>query len=152
MEKINVAESFLKRIQNRYRLVISNDDTFEELIAFKVTRTSVYLWCSFLFIFLVGLTFALIFFTPLKYYIPGYGNKQSATELRLLKIRTDSLEQTIAAKEQYVTDIKKVLENGALLPKDTNALKQKDAPIVQKENKNNEDEKPRKRRRKKHSD
>jgi hypothetical protein len=67
---------------------------------------------SILFILLVGLTIALIAFTPLKYYIPGYGSKESQTELQLLKIRTDSLEQTIHFKEQYLEGLKKVLTEG----------------------------------------
>jgi hypothetical protein len=61
---------------------------------------------------LVGLTIALIAFTPLKYYIPGYGTKESRTALQLLKIRTDSLEQSIYYKEQYLEGLKKVLSEG----------------------------------------
>lgn len=101
-----------KRRSNTYRLVIMNDDTYEEVIAFRLSRQSVYVGVSILFILLVGLTIALIAFTPLKYYIPGYGSKESQTELQLLKIRTDSLEQTIHFKEQYLEGLKKVLTEG----------------------------------------
>ena len=69
----------IKRLQNRYRLVVMNDDTFEEVITFKLSRISVYISMSIIFILLVGLTVALIVFTPLKYYIPGYGNMDSKT-------------------------------------------------------------------------
>jgi hypothetical protein len=89
-----------------------NDDTYDEVVAFRLSRTSVYVGVSVLFILLVGLTIALIAFTPLKYYIPGYGSKESQTELQLLKIRTDSLEQTIHFKEQYLEGLKKVLTEG----------------------------------------
>ncbi len=109
----------IKRLQNRYRLVVMNDDTFEEVITFKLSRISVYISMSIIFILLVGLTVALIVFTPLKYYIPGYGNMDSKTELQLLKIRTDSLEQGIRYKEQYITDIKKVLEGNTPVKRDT---------------------------------
>jgi hypothetical protein len=101
-----------KRRSNTYRLVIMNDDTYDEVVAFRLSRTSVYVGVSILFILLVGLTIALIAFTPLKYYIPGYGSKESQTELQLLKIRTDSLEQTIHFKEQYLEGLKKVLTEG----------------------------------------
>ena len=63
----------LKRLQNRYRLVVLNEDTFDEVVTFKLTRLSVYIALSTLFVILVGLTVALIVFTPLKLYIPGYG-------------------------------------------------------------------------------
>ena len=101
-----------KRRSNTYRLVIMNDDTYDEVVAFRLSRNSVYVGVSIVFILLVGLTIALIAFTPLKYYIPGYGSKESQTELQLLKIRTDSLEQTIHFKEQYLEGLKKVLTEG----------------------------------------
>lgn len=101
-----------KRTSNTYRLVVMNDDTFDEVIAFRLSRKSVYIGFSITFILLVGLTIALIAFTPLKYYIPGYGTKESRTTLQLLQIRTDSLEQSIHYKEQYLEGLKKVLSEG----------------------------------------
>ena len=112
-----------KRISNTYRLVIMNDDTYNEVVAFRLSRTSVYIGFSVSFILLVGLTIALIAFTPLKYYIPGYGTKESQTALQLLKIRTDSLEQTLHYKEQYLEGIKKVLSEGNAKQLDTIPLK-----------------------------
>jgi hypothetical protein len=92
--------------------VVTNDDTYDEVIAFRLSRKSVYVGLSIAFMFLVGLTIALIAFTPLKYYIPGYGTKESRSALELLKIRTDSLEQAVHFKEQYIEGIKKVLSEG----------------------------------------
>ena len=108
MDKIN-KESTFKRLRNTYRLVIMNDDTYEEMIAFRLSRLSVYIGLSTVFVLLIGLTIALIAFSPLKYYIPGYGTKESRTALQLLKIRTDSLENEIRYKEQYLEGTKKVL-------------------------------------------
>lgn len=115
--------STFKRISNTYRLVVMNDDTYDEVVAFRLTRNSVYVFLSFSFILLVGLTIALIAFTPLKYYIPGYGTKESRTAIQLLKIRTDSLEQTLHMKEQYLEGIKKVLSEGNAQQLDTIPLK-----------------------------
>jgi len=112
-----------KRTSNTYRLVIMNDDTYDEVVAFRLSRTSVYIGFSVSFILLVGLTIALIAFTPLKYYIPGYGTKESQTALQLLKIRTDSLEQTLHYKEQYLEGIKKVLSEGNAKQLDTITMK-----------------------------
>jgi hypothetical protein len=111
MPKLDINNTF-KRTSNTYRLVVMNDDTYDEVLAFRLSRKSVYIGFSITFILLVGLTIALIAFTPLKYYIPGYGTKESRTALQLLKIRTDSLEQAIHYKEQYLEGIKKVLSEG----------------------------------------
>ncbi|NCT94031.1 MAG: hypothetical protein GXC72_06390 [Chitinophagaceae bacterium] len=99
----------LKRIQHNYRLVVMNDDTYEEVVTFRLSRRSVYIGLSTVFVLLVGLTIALIAFSPLKYYIPGYGTREGRTALQALKIRTDSLEQAIQYKEQYLDGVKKVL-------------------------------------------
>ena len=99
----------LKRLRNSYRLVVMNDDTYEEVVTFRLTRLSVYIGLSTVFVLLVGLTIALIAFSPIKYYIPGYGTRESRTALQVLKIRTDSLEQALRYKEQYLEGVKKVL-------------------------------------------
>lgn len=56
----------LKRLRNRYRLVVMNDDTYEEVVTFKLSRTSVYVGFSVIFVLLIGLTTALLVLTPLK--------------------------------------------------------------------------------------
>ncbi len=112
----------LKKRQNRYRLTLMNDDTYEEVVTFKLSRLSVYLTFSSIFVVLVGLTVALIVFTPLKYYIPGYGKMQTKTQLQVLKIRTDSLEQAIKFKDQYLDGIKKTLTGSTPAERDTVAI------------------------------
>lgn len=115
--------STLKRLRNRYRLVVMNEDTYEEVVKFKLNRLSVYVALSTLFVLLVGLTVALIVFTPLKYYLPGagYGDAKQVKEYRQLKIRVDSIETELKNKEQYYNNVQKVLQGN--LPKlDTSKL------------------------------
>lgn len=113
----------LKRLRSHYRLVIMNEDTFEEVIKFKLTRMSVYIVFSTIFILMIGLTASLIIFTPLKYYLPGteMGNANQVKEFRSLKIRTDSMEQALKHQDDYLKNIQKVLQ-GKITPQDTNKL------------------------------
>ncbi len=106
-----------------------NDDTFEEVIKFRLSRISVYIVSSTVFLLLVGLTVALLVLTPLKFYIPGYGKKENRTELQLLKMRTDSLQQALEYKQQYLDGIKKVLGVDKSMPRDTTTLKVSNAEI-----------------------
>ncbi len=117
------ANSTLKRLQNRYRLVVMNDDTYEEVVTFKLSRLSVYAFLSTIFVLLTGVTVALIVFTPLKLYIPGYGDLNNTKELRELKIRTDSLEQEMRYRDQYFQSLRNVLEGSSSVKMDTTALK-----------------------------
>jgi hypothetical protein len=116
--------SSLKRLRNRYRLVVMNEDTFNEVVTFKLTRLSVYIALSTLFVVLVGLTVALIIFTPLKLYIPGYGDAQKAKEYEMLKMKADSIEQSLIKKQDYIDNVKKILK-GKMAPLDTTRLKLK---------------------------
>ncbi len=113
----------LKRLRNHYRLVIMNEDTYEEVVKFKLNRLSVYIAFSTIFIVMIGLTTSLIIFTPLKYYLPGvgYGSVKQVKEYRTLKIRTDSMEQALKYNQQYFNNLQKVLQ-GTLPKLDTTTL------------------------------
>jgi len=115
----NLQQSRFKRLTNRYRLVVMNDHSYEEVVTFKITRLGVYIAACFVFVVLVGLTTALISFTPLKYYIPGYGSQSERRELTRLKLRTDSLEKQIQYREAYWENVKNVLSGKAELVLDT---------------------------------
>ena len=115
----SLKQSRFKRLTNRYRLVVMNDHSYEEVVTFKITRLGVYIAACFVFVVLVGLTTALISFTPLKYYLPGYGSQSERRELTRLKLRTDSLEKQIQYREAYWENVKKVLSGKAELVLDT---------------------------------
>jgi len=116
------ANSTLKRLQNRYRLVVMNDDTYEEVVTFKLSRLSVYILMSTIFVVLIGLTVALIVFTPLKYYIPGYDDLKIGRDYRELKYRTDSLEQQVNYQARYIDGLKKVLKGDVSVNLDTTKI------------------------------
>jgi hypothetical protein len=117
------ATNRLKRLRNNYRLVVMNEDSYEEVVRFKLSRLSVYIAMSSLFIIMVALTASLIIFTPLKYYLPGvgYGNVKQIKEYKKLKLRTDSMEQALQQQQQYFQDLEKVLK-GNVAKLDTNKL------------------------------
>ena len=108
------ANSTFRRLRNRYRLVVMNDDSYEEVVTFKLSRLSVYVLLSTIFVLLTSLTVALIVFTPLRLYIPGYGDVNTTKELRELKIKTDSLEESMRQKDRYMESLKTVLQGGTI--------------------------------------
>jgi hypothetical protein len=122
MAKLIDPKGTLQRLRNRYRLVIMNDDTYEEVATFKLNRLSVYIAMSTMFVVLVGLTVALIVFTPLKYYIPGDGSQSERREMMNMKVRVDSLEQQLRYRDAYWDNVKKVLTGDLPTNKDTTNL------------------------------
>jgi murein DD-endopeptidase MepM/ murein hydrolase activator NlpD len=99
-----------KKLLHKYRLVILNEDTFEERFAIKLTRLNVFVILSLSAIVLVLLTTVLIAFTPLREYIPGYSSTALKREATMLNYKTDSLQQVIYMNQQYLESIKKVLK------------------------------------------
>ena len=114
--------SFWTKIRNRYRLVVMNDDTYEEVGTFKLSRLSVYVVLSTIFVVLVGLTVALMVFTPLKYYIPGYDDLRLGREYKQMKYRVDSLEKQVTYQGNYINRVKDVLKGGNTIVLDTTKL------------------------------
>jgi murein DD-endopeptidase MepM/ murein hydrolase activator NlpD len=100
---------FTKKLLNKYRLVILNEDTFEERLSFRLTRLNVFVLISLSTIFLVLATTILIAFTSLREYIPGYSSTELKKDAIKLNYTTDSLLQVIAINEKYYNSIKKVL-------------------------------------------
>lgn len=102
-------KKFAKKLLHKYRLVILNEDTFEERFAIKLTRLNVFVLMSLSAIVLIALTTILIAFTPLREYIPGYSSTALKKEATNLNFKTDSLQQVIRMNEQYFESIKRVL-------------------------------------------
>ena len=100
-----------------------NDDTYEEVVTFKLSRLSVYIMLCTIFVVLVGLTVALIVFTPLRYYIPGSGvDYRADRELREMKYRTDSLENVLRLQEQEREGLLRVLKGDIATKLDTTQI------------------------------
>jgi len=109
MAKKQKEKRIAKKLLHKYRLVVLNEDTFEERFTIKLTRLNVFVIASISTILLIAGTIFLIAFTSLKEYIPGYSStalKKKATELNY---KTDSLQQVINLNEQYYASIKRVL-------------------------------------------
>jgi hypothetical protein len=118
------AGSTLKRLRNRYRLVVMNDDTYEEVVTFKLSRLSVYIALSTIFVLLVGLTVALIIFTPLKYYIPGYDDLKIGREYQQLKYDADKMAKELNNLKQYEEGLRRgpLMGDGTTVTLDTSQL------------------------------
>lgn len=102
-----------KKLKNKLftknRLVILNEDTFEELFSFKLNLMNVFIVATLGAIFLISITTYIIAFTPLRELIPGYSStklKKDATELAL---KSDSLTLALKKNEAYIKSIRKVL-------------------------------------------
>lgn len=99
-----------KKLLHRYRLVILNEDTFEERLSLNLNRLNVFIIGTLSAIILIVFTTILIAFTPLKEYIPGYSSTSLKKKAVKLSSKTDSLQRVIDLNEKYFASIKQVLK------------------------------------------
>ncbi|CAN1493318.1 hypothetical protein MCETHM1_00262 [Flavobacteriaceae bacterium] len=106
-------KKFFDRLLIKNRLIILNEDTFEEIFSFKLNIMSVFVSLSLGAIFLISITTVLIAFTPLREFIPGYSSSQLKRDATVLALKSDSLSTALKKNEIYIKSIQKVL-NGDL--------------------------------------
>ena len=110
MAKENKSRKIKYKLLNKYRLVVLNEDTFEERFTFKLNRLNVFVFSIILVFTLILATSIFIAFTPLREYIPGYSSVTLKKNAVQLAYKTDSLQQVIKINELYFSSIKKVLK------------------------------------------
>jgi murein DD-endopeptidase MepM/ murein hydrolase activator NlpD len=98
-----------ERMKDTYRLVIFNNETFEEVRSFNMSPLNVYVMLSTLVVLVSALAIAVIVFTPMKRLIPGYGTANAQPEMVRIYRAIDSLENLVAAQERYNEGMKKLL-------------------------------------------
>ena len=111
----NIKYQFLKKLKNKYRLVILNDGTFEERITVKITPLLILSIAMLISLLLIIFTFLLFSFTPLKEYVPGKTTTQTKKELILVSTKVDSLVILLNGRDVYVNNLKTILNGGVLL-------------------------------------
>lgn len=102
-------KKFGKKLLHKYRLVVLNEDTFEERFAIKLTRLNVFIIVTLSTILLIAGTTMLIAFTSLKEYIPGYSSTSLKKKANTLTFKTDSLQRVLEQNDRYYASIRKVL-------------------------------------------
>lgn len=108
-------KGFFYKLHDKYRLVLMNDDTFEEKLSFRLTRFNVFIFFGTVAIFLVFATTYLIAFTPLREYIPGYADFNTRKVLRELNLKADSLQAELRSKDLYIVNIRNIIEGKDLV-------------------------------------
>lgn len=111
-------KQLLKRLRNKYRLVVLNDETFEEKISLKLSRLNVFLVLTTVALMLIGSTILLVAFTPLREYIPGYASTELRRKAVELTLKTDSIEQVLAYNQRYLSNIQNVINGNPVDPID----------------------------------
>ena len=112
-EKKNKRKILKRKLFTKNRLVILNEDTFEEIFSLRLTLMNVFVVASIAAILIITFTTYIIAFTPLREYIPGYASTKLRKEATELALKSDSLALALKKNDAYLKSVVKVL-NGDL--------------------------------------
>jgi len=100
---------FWARMRHTYRLIVRNDETFEEVGSFKLTLLNLYITLSSLIVLVSIITICIIVYTPVKRFIPGYGDIRGNTEFIRLNRKITQMEEELARQSLYSESFRKIL-------------------------------------------
>lgn len=113
----------IKKMRHKSRLVVLNDDTFEEQFSMILSPLNVFTWGGvFLLIFAVLLTI-LIAFSPLREFIPGYADVNTRKMATYAAIRADSLQESLSKTQMYLDNLKFILSGKTVGEVDSSEIK-----------------------------
>lgn len=100
---------FKESLSNTYRLVVMNDDSFEEVSSTRLSLLNIYVLLSSVLVILAIAVWMLIAFTPLRKYVPGYGDVLQDQEVRELYRQVEDLEAELIVHRKYSENFRRIL-------------------------------------------
>ncbi len=102
-------KNWLENLRQDYRLTVMNNETFEEVGAYKLSALNLYIILSAIIVAVAILVISLIVFTPIKRYIPGYGDLSQQTEAIRLNKEVLAFEKELDAHGKYTENFRRML-------------------------------------------
>jgi murein DD-endopeptidase MepM/ murein hydrolase activator NlpD len=100
-----------QRLRNHYKLVLLNIDTFEERFSLLLSPLNVIVIAGLTLFFITVFAFALLGWTPLRYYLPDYAEEVRVKKLAVeAALKADSMEIALAQRDAYIDNIRMLIE------------------------------------------
>ncbi len=110
----NKKEQFFKKLRQKYRLTIYNDQTIQEVFSFHLSRMNVFAYAG-LFVILISIIVILMFIhTPLNIFLPAYTDSKLTRNIMDNALRVDSIEKEIIVRDRYFENIKNIMQGKEL--------------------------------------
>jgi len=113
-EEVKKSRSFREKLKNQYRLVVLEKETLSEVRSFNLSLLNVYIMVCSALLITAAIIASLIIFTPVKKWIPGYGDVDSNIEFLNLKNEVEDLEGIIETQNVYIDGLKEMVSGGEI--------------------------------------
>ena len=129
-------KTFWAKWRFKYRLSVLNENTLEEAWHARLSRLSVIALMGLLFLLTFGLFTLLIYYTPLKRYLPGFEDAGVRELVTMEAMRVDSLQIVLNQQEEYIDVLRSVmsgdLQTDTLITLDSLAIIQRERLALEK--------------------
>jgi len=102
-------KGLMEKLRHNYRLIVMNNETFEEVGSYRLSLLNVYILVSTIVVLVALVVISAIVFTPVKRYIPGYGDAKEHAELLKMNKKLQEMEQELNAQRAYTDNFRKIL-------------------------------------------
>jgi len=110
MANVKGERSLLERLRDKYRLIIVDDETFEERASLKLSRMNVLTVIASASLLITVILLSIVIYTPAKELIPGYSDAEVKREAKRAMQRADLMEQDLEKKDLYLQSVMRVLK------------------------------------------
>lgn len=100
--------SFWKRLRNKYRISVINEETLAERWYLHLSAWGAIVVIALLFLLTLVLFSLVILYTPVKNYLPGY-SEEIRQQLIEESVKVDSIGESLELQRQYLNIIKQVV-------------------------------------------
>ncbi len=100
-----------EKLKDTYRFQIIDEKSYAVKMVIELNRLNVIIISGLVILFFTFLNFALISFTPLKQYVPGYGSSYGRKEILKISMKSEDLEEKMLAQQKYLTNLQNILNS-----------------------------------------
>ncbi len=100
---------FLRKLMHKYRLVILNEESFEEVGFIRLSRLNIVAVAGIMILLIIALVYVTIAYTPIREMIPGYPDAMMSHHIRQNAMKLDSIQRELAIRDQYFLNINRIV-------------------------------------------
>ncbi len=113
VEEKKKKRKLINKLTHKYRLVMLNDSTFEEVGFIRLSRLNLISVGGTLVILSIALVYASIAYTPIRELIPGYPNSEMRNNIVQNAILLDSLKEELRYRDQFFLNLNQIISGQA---------------------------------------
>lgn len=108
---MKMGKGWFKNFKDKFRIVIIHPETFEEQGRFNMSKMRFWSIVVIYSLLLMTITTCVIFFTPVREYIPGYTDVTLSRRVYNMEEKADSLETALRQNELYIKNLKRIIND-----------------------------------------